>query len=159
MPPSDFHQFRNETLAAYSPDLTCDTHLCRWKGKSCQNVELLHKQKGPHNIDLYLVDQDDVVQNFKLDFSTLLVDGDVIGMSEDDCYFAIQPTESENDIWYLGVSFLQEIMVVFDNTQDAGPRIGLAYANVNSALQTIEMNYQKDGMYTTDSTKLFLSEV
>jgi hypothetical protein len=151
MPPTDFHVFRYEILATYGPDLTCDTtpkHLCRWKGKSCLNVNLLHKQKGPHNIDLYLFDQDDNVQNFKLDFSTLLVDGDVLGLSKDDCYFAIQATESEDSTWYLGVSFLQEIMVVFDNTQEAGPRIGLGYANVGSALQTIEMNYEKDGMYT-----------
>ena len=58
----------------------------------------------------------------------------------------------------MGVSFLQQLMVVFDNSQDEGPRIGIGYANIGSALQTIEMNYQKNGMYTQHASKLFQTE-
>jgi len=36
---------------------------------------------------------------------------------------------------------LQELMLVFDNSQDAGPRIGIGYGKIGEALRFTESMY------------------
>jgi len=64
----------------------------------------------------------------------LLVDGFQFAKTNDDCYIGVISTNIEFSPWYIGVQMLQELMLVFDNSQDAGPRIGIGYVQMGNAL-------------------------
>ena len=71
----------------------------------------------------------------------LLVDGFQFGKRNDDCYIGVISTNIESSPWYIGVQMLQELMLVFDNSQDAGPRIGIGYGKIGEALRFTESMY------------------
>ena len=49
-------------------------------------------------------------------------------------------------------------MLVFDNTQDSTPRIGLGYSKIGEALQPIEENILPNGTYTQASSQAFRAD-
>ena len=52
----------------------------------------------------------------QLDFETILVPGEEVGNSKDECLIGVFNTWKYDKWWYIGTHMLKKLMVVFDST-------------------------------------------
>ena len=89
----------------------CTQDYCHWN-KTCPEVKL----DSLSRIQFYIIDSDADIFEVSIHFKHLLIPGDKIGLSKDQCILGFFKSEEDTTTWHLGTPFLENYYVVYDVT-------------------------------------------
>lgn len=89
----------------------CTDQYCKWE-KNCAGVELNKLSR----IQFYIIDPDADIYEVSVHFKHLLISGEQVGLSDNECVLGLFKSDEDAITWHFGTPFLENYYVVYDTS-------------------------------------------